>query len=234
MSDIFVKYAGSGISTIFTQIRQQSDSHVEFLDPLCTILKLCVLNYKPIGTKISIRDNIIYIQESNIFQNILRTIYNDSREQLYHIKMPIFYFKGLECNFIDNKFSKELLTYIKTIAIIGLNKLKATYEMDWKNCSMIRSCINDYLRILKNNYSKEQYTEELNDMNKPLMLNIYDEMLNIWKNEDLDNIINIIKTINMKFTSNNNSIDLINIDDYSNSINALINAKDKEINSIRP
>lgn len=235
MSDILITYASSGIGTLFSQLRQHSNSHIEYLDPICTLLKLCVLNYKQIGTKIGIRNNTITIQEYNMFQNIFRTFHNDSRDQLYQLKMPILYFKGLESKIIENNFSEELLSYVKNIAVLGLNKLKITYEMDWKNCLIIRNCINDYIRILKNTYTKEQYENEMNDLllNKTLMLSMYEEMLKLWGENDLNNIILIFKALENKCTSVTD-VNLSNIIHYSNSVNSLIEAKDKELNSVRP
>jgi hypothetical protein len=39
----------------------------EYLDPLCVYIMLSVNSYKPIGTKLSISDNKIYLSDVNIF-----------------------------------------------------------------------------------------------------------------------------------------------------------------------
>ena len=46
------------------------------LDPLSVIIKLAILNNKPIGTKLLIQNNVIYFQEPGPFQSICRMLYN--------------------------------------------------------------------------------------------------------------------------------------------------------------
>ena len=47
MSDYIIKYAGIGISNILSNISHHSDdTHIELLDPISTMLKLCILKYK--------------------------------------------------------------------------------------------------------------------------------------------------------------------------------------------
>ena len=46
----------------------------DILDPLSIIIKLFVYSYKPTGSKISIGNNRIYIQESTYIQGVLRKI----------------------------------------------------------------------------------------------------------------------------------------------------------------
>ena len=244
MTDIFAKYAGTGLSTLYSQIRQQSETHMEFLDPLCTILKLCVINFKPIGTKISVRDNSINIQDASVFQTLFRTIHNDSREQLFQLKFPIFYFKGMildllkhslneneECSY--KKINLEYLIYMKDIAVSGLKKLRSTYDIDWKNCTIIRNCINDYIRILTMEYTQEQYDKELLEFNKSSMILIYNEFLKLWNDNELEPIIKILKLLDFKCTNNCDYIHS-SINSYSNAIDHLIIGKNDEINILRP
>jgi hypothetical protein len=52
------------------------------IDPLTVIIKLFICSYKPIGTKISILNNKLIIQNSGIFQGTVRTIYRDSKNDI--------------------------------------------------------------------------------------------------------------------------------------------------------
>ena len=61
------------------------------LDPLSVIVKMFIYAYKPIGTKISIHNNRIYIQESGIWQGTVRTLYGDSKNDINIIFFPIVF-----------------------------------------------------------------------------------------------------------------------------------------------
>ena len=59
------------------------------LEPFCCILRMILLNYKPIGTKISIQNNSIQYYDPSMFQGILRSIYGDNREDIHNLYSPI-------------------------------------------------------------------------------------------------------------------------------------------------
>ena len=52
------------------------------LDPLSVIIKLFIYAHKPVGTKLSIGDNKINIQEPGIFQGTVRKIYGDKKNDV--------------------------------------------------------------------------------------------------------------------------------------------------------
>lgn len=234
MSDLLIKYAGTGLTAIFSQVRQNS-THIEFLDPICTILKLCVLNFKPIGSKISIRNNIIHIQDNSYMQTFFRSFNNDCREDIHQLKAPILYFKTIESGYIklEDKDLILILSLIKKFAIGGLTKLRSTYEMG-KNATMISSCINDYIRILKKaDFNTEDYKSEMINVNGSLMT-IYSEFMKLWSINDLIPIKAILETIEKKTISSDDLFSpLCNIESYATAIYYLIEAKEKELNSMR-
>ena len=236
MSDLIVKYASVKLSELFCQARQQLSTHIEFLDPLCTILKLCILNYKPVGTKISIQKNCITIQESTFSQSLIRSFYNDSRNQLYQLKHPILYFKAIESGILDIEISdemKSIFVYLKNNATLGLIKLKSTYEINWKDSTSVKSCISDYIRILQStNYTIEDLKIETTNIERSLLLNIYNEFFKFWSIDDLKPIYLIMLNIEEKNKLSGFS-DSINIDYYFKSIEYLIDAKESEINVSR-
>ncbi len=61
------------------------------LDPLSTIIKLAIIGNKPVGTKLFVNDNILYIQEPGIFQALCRMYYNTNKTDLQYLYNPIFY-----------------------------------------------------------------------------------------------------------------------------------------------
>ena len=63
----------------------------DILDPLSIILKLFIYNFKPQGTKISISNNKIILQEVGVFQGSVRKIFGDSKNDINIIYGPVVY-----------------------------------------------------------------------------------------------------------------------------------------------
>ena len=63
----------------------------DILDPLSIIVKLFIYSYKPAGTKISIGNNRIYIQESTYIQGIIRKINGDTKNDITILTCPVLY-----------------------------------------------------------------------------------------------------------------------------------------------
>lgn len=228
MEEYLLKYASSGVSMLFTHIKY-TDYHIEFIDPLCTIFKICLLHYKYIGTKFSIKNNTITIQDPSNFQGIQRWMNSDERDQLHHLKLPIFYFKGIICGHIKVyhlTVTQEYYQYINDLAIKGLKKIKIAYDTE-KPGSLIKNCIDDYIKTLSTNYSSEDYFQQMKELNKPTLFAIYNEYTNLWKIEDFKIIMALFKK-----AEENEDIHLTNV--IANAINQFIIFKDIELDKIRP
>ena len=66
----------------------QTDAIV--LDPFSCLIRLCLLNYKEPGTKLSFTENKIIFQEPSILQPVQRWSHGDSRDNLHNLYNPIF------------------------------------------------------------------------------------------------------------------------------------------------
>ena len=109
------------------------------LDPLSVIIKLAILSNKPIGTKICIDKNIIFLQEPGPFQAFCRLIFKSNKTDLQYLYNPI----ETACK----KYLTKQNTKIKDLfrcAQHGILKLIETY----KNCSIIKLCLNYYFECL--------------------------------------------------------------------------------------
>jgi len=122
------------------------------LDPFSVIIKLAILSNKPIGTKIRIDNNIIYLQEPGPFQSVCRYIFNNNKTDIQYLYNPI----ELACQqyltetvIKENPKIKELFKCAQS----GLIKMIETY----KASSVMRICINYYLSLISN------HLEELNN-----------------------------------------------------------------------
>ena len=65
------------------------------LEPLQSMIQLAILSVKPIGTKLAIQENILYIQEPSIIQPINRWYNSDKKDDLYFLFQVIFYHNNL-------------------------------------------------------------------------------------------------------------------------------------------
>lgn len=123
------------------------------LDPLSVIIKLAIIGNKPVGTKILIQNNIIYLQEPGMFQSMARIFYNTNKTDLQYMYNPI----QIACNkFLSNENIKKT-PRLKQLFICAQNGLKNLIET-YKSCSIIALCLNYYYAIITN-YVEEKYNE---------------------------------------------------------------------------
>jgi hypothetical protein len=221
------KCAGASIMVLYGQL-SQVEPRLEFIDPICGIVKLAILAYKPIGTKLSLHENRINIQDPSKLQGLHRMFASDDRDQLHQLRSLVIYFRGLELGYnkLEN-IEDGSFTQLTQLTIRGLNNLKITYEKAKKSGSLIKNCIDDYIKILAHPYSQEQYTDELNLINKPTLFVIYGEFAKKWKQADLSMINNLFK-----FAETASSENVSN--EIANAVDHFIRSKDIEIDSLRP
>ena len=119
-------------------------------DPLTTIIKLAVLKNKKIGTKISIKNNNIYIQEIGMFQSIVRYYHGDTKSDIHFLSIPI----ELACN---RYITDQMINKIPEIIILfkyaqdGLTNLMETY-IDYP---IIVHCLKYYFSIIETHINEQ-------------------------------------------------------------------------------
>lgn len=121
-------------------------------DPLLTICKLALLQFYPIGTKLSFYKNNIYIQEPGWTQSASRTYYKDSKEDLEALLKPLVHCVNKYAVDNNNKYAKNILES----SLLGLNNLQNTYRNNKPTVLMIQSYINlidDSLHGKKKDYA---------------------------------------------------------------------------------
>jgi hypothetical protein len=149
------------------------------LDPLSVIVKLAILAKKPIGCKIAINNNIIYIQEVGVFQSLVRYLYNNNKNDIQYLYNPI----ELACKNYLSKECVKIYPNIKNLfidAIKGLEKLKETYSHNM----IITHTLYLYCSII-NNYLGEVFNNNLfivDDITDKYNLNIRNICFNTWMN----------------------------------------------------
>jgi hypothetical protein len=164
------------------------DLQLFILDPLSVIIKLAILSNKPIGTKICISKNIVFLQEPGPFQSFCRYIFNTNKTDIQYIYNPI----QLACQSYLSKVAVQQNPKLKELfkcAQNGLGRLSETY----KSCSIIRLCINYYATII-DNHLKEIYNDALfrNDNLTPLYTNeLTSTFTKLWTQDRIKIILNL-------------------------------------------
>lgn len=122
-------------NTFMSKKKERFDIIVE---PLQAILQLALLRFSPVGTKITIQNNLLELQFPNYIQGIVRWYNNDNKEDLYYLFNACKRF-GLFYNNLQN-YKSEL--YMKNDEIIETNLYNLLIE-----------CAKDGLSRLAQTYS---------------------------------------------------------------------------------
>lgn len=170
------------------------------LDPLSVIIKLAILSNKPVGTKILIKNNVIYFQEPGIFQSITRIFYNTNKTDLQYMYNPIY----IACVTFLSKDSLQLNPRLKNLFIYAQNGLKKLIET-YKNCSIISLCLNYYYAIITNHI--EQNCDSI--FYKDAITSFYskeviDSLNDQWTEEKIKIILDLISFLSNDLMAENN------------------------------
>lgn len=162
--------------------------HLFVLDPLSVIIKLAIISNKPVGTKIRIYNNIIYLQEPGPFQSLCRYLLKSNKTDVQYFYNPI----EIACKQYLTLSVIEANPKIKDLfkcAQNGLLKLIDTY----KTCSMMRICLNYYLSLISN-YLEEKHNDTLfkkDNMTPFYTPEIISKLEKIWTTDKITIILNL-------------------------------------------
>ena len=103
-----------------TTRKERSDM---ILEPLQVMVQLALLSESPIGTKVSVSDNILQLHPPSYLQGVWRWYNSDGKDDLYYLFHAIRrYYKWYKSE--DNK----IFNHILTSAVKGIEKLIITYS----------------------------------------------------------------------------------------------------------
>lgn len=175
-----LKNSITGTNTIIHSIQSSipTGCNKQILDPLTSLIKLCLLNFKKPGTKISITNNKISFQSPDIFQGTIRWKNGDNRFDLHNLCNPIE--RSVEWyNCQDN----SNIATIFTLAISGLKKFKESYK-DIENTNLVCDAISHYISILENKLEKNIKPDKINlqTLNES---NINKSLRNMWETDEI-------------------------------------------------
>ena len=189
--------------------------HLFILDPLSVIIKLAILSNKPIGTKICIDKNIIFLQEPGPFQAFCRILFKSNKTDLQYLYNPI----EIACKTYLTKQNTKMKDLFKC-AQNGILKLIETY----KHCSIMRLCLNYYFTLISN-YLEEKYNETLfrkDNMTPFYTTEITEKMTKIWSQDKIKIVLNLTTYL----TSNENA------ETDVKSLETIMNGIDKQVQQV--
>jgi hypothetical protein len=184
------------------------------LEPLQVMIQLALLYFCPVGTKVSVSENILHLQQPTYFQGAVRWWNNDNKDDLYYLFHAIRrYYKWYKSK------DEEIYKYILELAIKGIEKLTETYnKTDRKSISHTLSLYKNVLQLDQPNLFKDAENKSL-DIDKvfenittiypPALIKIIHSILNLLENEPkeehrrsyLNGLLRIMDPINVSLRS---------------------------------
>ena len=169
----------------------------KIIDPLTTIMRLSLLSFKEVGTKLCIGDNKITFQDPSYIQSAIRIYNRDNKENLHYLEIPI----NIACKkYLDNKSNDHIenIEILFEYAMQGLEILKTTYT----NFPMICKSIDGYILQIKyymmkqDDQTSNRSLSIENDLGVPLTSDkckIYLQINDIWSLEQVKLVIDMLK-----------------------------------------
>lgn len=123
----------STINFIYSSMRtkRKKERFETILEPLQAILQIGYLSFAPIGTKLTIHNNILKIQIPNYSQPVIRWYNNDTQEDLFYLFNIFYRFKKFYHFLNDSKTNpenKKLYDLLIELAKTGIGNLIRTYS----------------------------------------------------------------------------------------------------------
>jgi hypothetical protein len=193
--------------------------HLFILDPLSVIIKLAIISNKPIGTKLRIDNNVIYLQEPGLFQGITRYFYKINKTNIQYLYNPI----EIACaHYLTNEVIKQTpkIKELFKCAQNGIIKLIETYKLS----SIMRICLNYYLSLISNHFEEKNNTS----------LFLKDGMTTFYTNENLDKLFKIWSQDKIKIVLNLTTFLLSDDSAETNvkSLETIMDGIDKQVGTI--
>jgi len=178
------------------------------LDPLSVIIKLAILGNKPLGTKILIQQNIVFLQEPGPFQSLCRFIFKSNKTDLQYMYNPI----QLACQTFLTKEYIQKIPRIVTLFKCAQNGIKKLIET-YKNSPIIGLSLNYYYTIISNHVD-QIYNDNI--FHKDFMSSLYtkdlvDELSKRWIPEKIKIVLDLISFLTNDSMATENVKSLENI-----------------------
>jgi hypothetical protein len=205
---------------------RQKDKIDTILEPLQAMIQLALLGICPIGTKLRIQENILYVQQPTLMQPLSRWYNADKKDDLYFlysvIKRYIKWYNPISSK--KSPLTVELYQLITAMAMEGLNHLFKTYSSS--DANTVIHVIQMYKNLLEYNNDKILVDEYIVDVekNKVNIDEVFERIISVYDG----NILQVIHhTLLLIKEENDGGIQSHNIDGL-NSILCKYNKAIKE------
>ena len=156
----------------FFEIKKDS-----ILEPLTCLVRLSIIDFKPLGTKISLNNNRIKYNDPNMLQGALRWSNGDNREDLHNLYNPLI--KATQWYDHEDEQIRNIFKY----AVKGLQKLQSSYNKNTVISHSIQLYI-DYLEKYLDGEKLEKEKEEESTISK--------ELKALWNEREITILNNIL------------------------------------------
>jgi hypothetical protein len=203
---------------------RQKDKIDTILEPLQAMIQLALLGICPIGTKLRIQENILYVQQPTFMQPLSRWYNADKKDDLYFlysvIKRYIKWYNPVSSK--KSPLTVELYQLITAMATDGLNQLFKTYSSS--DANTVIHVIQMYKNLLEYNNDKILVDEYIVDVekNKVNIDEVFERIISVYDG----NILQVIHhTLLLIKEENDGGIQSHNID----GLNSILSKYNKAI-----
>ena len=171
----------------------------DILDPLSLVIKLYIYSFKNIGTKISILNNKVVLQEIGIFQSTVRSINGDTKTDIINMLFPLTY----ACENYLNEVNCVQYKCIFDKLIESFDKLNQMYQINEiaHNIEQLKNIVTTFLS--NNNFNPKAIILNWDEPASTLKKSFYKQTNSVWDNTRLNILFGYINEI-----SNTNSSEL--------------------------
>jgi hypothetical protein len=172
------------------------------LEPLQSMIQISLLSVSPIGTKITIQENILSLQHPNIIQPFNRWYHSDKKDDLYFLFQVIKRFTKWYNPKLNKKsiLNEKFYDIIINMSLKGLDNLLKTYNSSDNNA--IIQVIHMYKNLLEN----PDVTEDKNHNEKINIDEVFGKIIQVYDSDLLrlieSSLIIIEKEENINYVSN--------------------------------
>lgn len=163
----------------------------DILDPLSLIIKLYIYSFKPPGTKISILNNKIEIQESGLFQSTVRTIKGDTKNDLINMLFPLTF----ACEIYLSDMSHDKFKPIFERIITTFDKFDELYQTNeiTHNIEQLKNIVTNFLS--NSNFNPKAIILNWEDPPSILKKSFYKQTNSVWTKDRLEILFGYINEI---------------------------------------
>jgi hypothetical protein len=202
----------------------------QYIDPICALCRIAMLNFKSINTKIGVSDYTINVQDPTLAQSLWRRYNGDGKEDIFELFQLIthviaWFLVPNQKTKVDDHFVTELKKMIK-YTCSGLEHLQNTY----KTGNVILT-LQYYINLLSDGLNG---TFEIRRLPTCLVDDIWIDsplkvkIMNLWDYERLQRVCAMYDNCFKELQINNTEI----IDGYLLAIEQLLNTYEHEFRCI--